>query len=49
MAPGADTSRSLILVMNCILLSAVVGSYFGCKNVRGESNMKSVCLCKSNV
>jgi len=31
---------SLILVMNCILLIALVGWYIGCKNVQGMNNVK---------
>jgi hypothetical protein len=34
---GAETSRSLIFVMNCILLSAYVGCCINCKNMHGLS------------
>jgi hypothetical protein len=31
----------LIIVMNCILLSAFVGGYTDCKNMHGMSNKKA--------
>ena len=37
--PGAETCRYLILVVNCILLSAFVGWYTEYKNKRGMSNI----------
>ena len=36
--PGAETCRNLILVVNCILLSAFVGWYIEFKNKRGMSD-----------
>jgi hypothetical protein len=30
----------LILVMNCVLLSALFGSYFSCKNIHAVSDTK---------
>ena len=38
--PGAETCRSLILVMSCILLSACVGWCINCKNMHGANNIK---------
>jgi hypothetical protein len=38
MAPGAETCNSLILVMNCGLISALFGCYGDCKNVLQVTN-----------
>jgi hypothetical protein len=32
----------LIIVMNCILLSAFVGGYIDCKNMHGMNNIKYI-------
>jgi hypothetical protein len=37
--PGAETCRSLILVMNCILFSAFLGWCINCKNMHSMSNI----------
>jgi hypothetical protein len=45
--PGAETCRTLILVMNCILLSAHVDWCINCKNTYGMNNIKFMyCLSK---
>ena len=42
--PNAEICWSLILVMNCILLSAFGGWYIDCKNTDGISNTKLVMM-----
>ena len=37
--PSTETSRSLILQMNCVLLSEFDGLYTNCKNIQGMSNI----------
>jgi hypothetical protein len=37
---AAETCRSLLFVMNYILLSVFVGWYIDCQNVHGENDMK---------
>jgi len=38
MAPDAETRSSLILVTNCILISAFFGCYTDCKNMLHGTN-----------